>query len=324
MLNGAKRMAMFTEERAALRVGTFVVGALLLLIAGITIARGLHLGATFHRLYVLFPQTPGIEVGDPVTVNGVKRGMVHGYQNVPKGVVVAIAVDRLDDIRIDAVPRLLMLEVTGGRKIEISPGSAAASVQEGDTLYGQSPADIAEIIAQAAEFFQSSEQLLQKVHRVVDRMDSTVLSEQMIANIRNIIQRTERVTERLDSLVTENRETITNLLQNTNTLIADVQRFWKKNESIFDSTLQSAADGSKQLEFLLHQAEHTLHRLDTVLQNSRSILEKFHSNETVVGRFINDPKLNAQLDSTLSVLISLLTQIQQHGVNVNVRLGTRP
>jgi hypothetical protein len=43
-----------------------------------------------------------------------------------------------------------------------------------------------------------------------------------------------------------------------------------------------------------------------------------------IGRLIYDKNMGARLDSALTTLGSFVDAVSKHGVNVNVRLGTRP
>jgi hypothetical protein len=64
------------------------------------------------------------------------------------------------------------------------------------------------------------------------------------------------------------------------------------------------------------------------LQRSSATLEELlsalRSRKTLAGRLLQDEQLALQVDSTVTQLRDFLHQIQRYGVNVNVRLGTRP
>src|ERR1043165_4308116 len=110
---------MITQRSTEVKVGIVSILAVALLIAGIMLGKGLGVGAS-HVLTFRFPSSGGIDIGAPVTVNGVRRGTVTSVENANGAVVLKANVSNIDDLHADASAVISMLEITGGKKIEVS------------------------------------------------------------------------------------------------------------------------------------------------------------------------------------------------------------
>ena len=75
---------------------------------------------------------------------------------------------------------------------------------------------------------------------------------------------------------------------------------------------------------IINNAEMTLNSANSLIQDLNDITKNIKSGSGFVNRLIYDKNLSIKLDSTLNNLTGLVEMIKQHGVNVNLRLGTRP
>jgi len=135
-----------------------------------------------------------LEVGDPVTVNGVKRGVVLDFHNVSQGVLVKVGLDHLEDIMLDARPVLQMLEITGGRKVEIFPGRSSAPVRQGDTLKGETGVDIPAMLTATYRFIDSTAVVLSQLHRAIKQLNATILQPTTLRQLQGTVENLQRLT----------------------------------------------------------------------------------------------------------------------------------
>lgn len=61
-----------------------------------------------------------------------------------------------------------------------------------------------------------------------------------------------------------------------------------------------------------------------LVSDIRTITQDIRAGKGALSRIMYDPALGVQLDSTVSKITRLFDFIEANGVNVNVRLGTRP
>jgi phospholipid/cholesterol/gamma-HCH transport system substrate-binding protein len=310
-------------RRLELKVGLLALGTLLLLLGGITWGRGWQLGVRTQEVVLHFPSGAGIEVGAPVLVNGVQKGSVR-YIELRDGIVVLTA--RLDadvELRRDAHARILLQELTGGRKVELFPGTAAEPLPRGQPIPGATAPDVGELVANLANFGEQLQRLSLRLDTTAAALNA-VLTPATQRNLTTAIEELTLLAQQLRSLAEGSRASVEESAENIALLSRRLRTLLEQNSPAIDRTLAS-------LERLTRQAETTLGNADSLLvqlQRSSATLEELlsalRSRKTLAGRLLQDEQLALQVDSTVTQLRDFLHQIQRYGVNVNVRLGTRP
>jgi phospholipid/cholesterol/gamma-HCH transport system substrate-binding protein len=310
-------------RRLELKVGLLTLGTLLLLLGGITWGRGWQLGVRTQEVVLHFPSGAGIEVGAPVLVNGVQKGSVR-YIELRDGIVVLTA--RLDadvELRRDAHARILLQELTGGRKVELFPGTAAEPLPRGQPIPGATAPDVGELVANLANFGEQLQRLSLRLDTTAAALNA-VLTPATQRNLTTAIEELTLLAQQLRSLAEGSRASVEESAENIALLSRRLRTLLEQNSPAIDRTLAS-------LERLTRQAETTLGNADSLLvqlQRSSATLEELlsalRSRKTLAGRLLQDEQLALQVDSTVTQLRDFLHQIQRYGVNVNVRLGTRP
>jgi phospholipid/cholesterol/gamma-HCH transport system substrate-binding protein len=310
-------------RRLELKVGLLALGTLLLLLGGITWGRGWQLGVRTQEVVLHFPSGAGIEVGAPVLVNGVQKGSVR-YIELRDGIVVLTA--RLDadvELRRDAHARILLQELTGGRKVELFPGTAAEPLPRRQPIPGATAPDVGELVANLANFGEQLQRLSLRLDTTATALNA-VLTPATQRNLTTAIEELTLLAQQLRSLAEGSRASVEESAENIALLSRRLRTLLEQNSPAIDRTLAS-------LERLTRQAETTLGNADSLLvqlQRSSATLEELlsalRSRKTLAGRLLQDEQLALQVDSTVTQLRDFLHQIQRYGVNVNVRLGTRP
>src|SRR3712207_9460812 len=100
---------------------------------------------TVRGLYYLTTQVTdagGMRRGDPVQMRGVNIGRVVGFDMVPGGVNVRL--ELYDEYQVPAGSRAEVKSngLLGGMVVDVIPGTAQASMEDGGTLPGQVGADV--------------------------------------------------------------------------------------------------------------------------------------------------------------------------------------
>ena len=76
---------MATKRATEIKVGIVSVLAVILIIIGITLGRGVHVTVSQKTIKMRFPHSGSIKMTEPVLVNGVRRGMVESIKNDNRG-----------------------------------------------------------------------------------------------------------------------------------------------------------------------------------------------------------------------------------------------
>ncbi len=312
------------QKKIELKVGIVSVLAVIIFILGISFVKGISVSAPKNLVKFRFDNSGGITDGSPVLVNGVRRGLVKTVENNNGTVLITADLDYVYDLRADCYARITILEVTGGKKIELYPGRSQNPFNPNNEIPGKSTADIADLIATLGSVSNDAASLVKNMDTLTQNFNYLLKDKQFIAKLDQIANNTNELTQNLNNLLKENYNTLQTTINNLSSLISDLKKAINKNEPQLNKIIVDIEEALKNTNFLLERLQNTANYADKTLTNLNEITEEVRSGNGLANRFIYDKKLSNELDSAIKSINTLLNQINQHGVNVNVRLGTRP
>ncbi|MCX7908173.1 MAG: MlaD family protein [Ignavibacteria bacterium] len=311
-------------KKIELKVGIVSFFATLFLILGIIFGRGYKVSVSTQTIKFRFPNSGGLQVSSPVVVNGVKRGVVSSIQNDNGTVLVTATIDNTDDFKKDVRAKITILEITGGKKIEIVPGNSPEPFDPRTEIPGETTADFAVIVSELGI-------ILNEAKHTLNQLDTTLTSTNKILGDKNFISNTKEALQNANQTLSIAREilesnqsninqTIKTLKEITSLLRSDYSKYEPKINNLVDKLEQI----SSQTENLLTKGNNTLQKLDTTVSSINFLLHDIKYGENLANRILYDKSLALKLDTTLVNLSNFINLIQKYGVNVNLRFGTRP
>jgi phospholipid/cholesterol/gamma-HCH transport system substrate-binding protein len=163
----------------AFRLGVFIVATLLILAAGILLIGNKKF--LFSRTFGLradFQNVGGLEKGAEVRVGGIHEGTVRTIKlpNQPDEkvtVVMDLAIQTRDIIKKDSVAWIKTEGLLGDKYVEISFGSKEGEkVKDGDTLEGQPPVDISDMVKKTDQILDTTKDAMQNVDQMAGNLKS--------------------------------------------------------------------------------------------------------------------------------------------------------
>ncbi len=115
---------MKNERKTEIRVGLTVLVGILVFIWILGWAKNFSIKSNEHVVKVRFTNVSGLEIGDQVTVNGLRKGYVKEMIVEPNNVLVELAIENDVQLKADASFAISMLDLMGGKKVEVFPGSS--------------------------------------------------------------------------------------------------------------------------------------------------------------------------------------------------------
>ena len=115
---------MNNEKKTEIKVGITIIVALLLFIFVYGWAKNFSLNSNNKLLYIKFPTVAGLEIGDMVSVNGVRKGLVESITSDDNHALVQVIFNEEVNLKQDATFSIMMLDLMGGKKIEIKAGDS--------------------------------------------------------------------------------------------------------------------------------------------------------------------------------------------------------
>ncbi|MCS7303428.1 MAG: MlaD family protein [Bacteroidota bacterium] len=312
-----------SEQRTHIKVGAITLVALILLLVGITIGRGVNLSTAPVQLRIRAASAEGLESGAPVWINGIKRGTVLSVRPDGDSVLITAGIDDASMLRADAHAQIAMLEITGGKRLDIIPGTDAER-WSGTVLRAKGGGDLTSLASSIAPLAGRAERLLERLDTTIAAANAVLADRSVQENIRTAVTQLAELSAELRSIVAANRSAVETIVADVRSLGGQLRDAVEQNRPTVERLLERLDRTSNELEHLTAKASTLASRADTTLSNLNEILRELRSQRTVLGRLLSDEQLALSLDTTLRRVGGVLDTIARYGVNVNVRLGTRP
>lgn len=309
---------------AEVKVGAVTLLSLILLLAGIIIGKSVLARTGFTTITMFSPSSGGVEIASPVLVNGVKRGSVTRIQPVNGGVLMTASMDNIADLRKDALARIMILEITGGRKIEITPGTASERLAESDTVRSIYTGDIADLIAIIGEVGPDLKNIVRKLDTIANAGTALLADGKVVSDTRKALKNLSEVAETANTLVERNKGNIQTIANDLMDITRDLRSTVKTNTPKVDKLVAQLDSTLTEARKLITTGDKTVKNVDGLVKNVDDFISDARNKENLIHKLVYDVEFNRRLDSTISRLQVFLDNLPQNGINVNVRLGSRP
>jgi len=303
-----------------IKVGLVSILAVILFIIGITLGRGLYVSVNPVTVKIRFPNSGNIQISAPVFVNGVKRGAVASVRNDN----VTADLDNVREFRRDVSARISILEITGGKKIEIFPGKSPEKYKIGDEIHGKTAADFADLVYMLGEIGNDGMLLIKRLDTLSVSINRIISDEQFINNLKNTVDNTAQISANANRLLSENINSIELTINNLKSITTELNESIKYNEPRFDTLITKFDLTLNDTRTLIAQTNKTIAEAELIVKDLKSMTDSVNHGSGFVNKLIYDKEFSMRIDSTISNLSKFIEHVQQYGINANIRLGGRP
>lgn len=315
---------MINKRSQEIKVGIVSIAGLALLLIGLMLAKGWNVTVNKQPIKFRFPHSRGIQPSSLVVVNGVERGSVTDIINENGSVLVSAVIEGVEDIKQDASARILIMEITGGKIIDIDPGSSDCPYSPGDIIAGESPPDIPELVALIGSVSDDAIILLRRLDTIAIAATDLLDEGKTVGKLKNTFHNTEQITGKLNNFLDNNIASLEFSLRELKSLSSELRGALDRNEPKLAQILEKVDYTLDDTRGLLSKMDSASVTANGLLADLKAISSDIREGHGFASRIIYDDKLAAKLDSTITVLYNFLSQVKKYGVNVNARLGTRP
>ncbi|HXL14873.1 MAG TPA: MlaD family protein, partial [Methylomirabilota bacterium] len=186
-----------TSRRAAIQVGIAGLVALALLLVGIAWIKDYRLGKKKRTLIAQFEEVGNLSEGDPVSVRGVKKGLVREVRLLDQGVRVEFEIERDVALHPDAVIRIANIGFMGEKFLALDPGSAPGSFDLRKPIPGRFQSGVPEVISGAGDLITQATELSSRLNEFLDAVDPATMErasknlEKMSASLSTAVDRNQ-------------------------------------------------------------------------------------------------------------------------------------
>jgi phospholipid/cholesterol/gamma-HCH transport system substrate-binding protein len=306
------------------KVGAVTLLSAILLIAGIIVGKGILARTSFTSITMKMPSSGGVEIASPVLVNGVKRGSVTSVQPVTGGVVITASIDNISDLRKDALAKIMILEITGGRKIEISPGTSNDGLLQQDTIRGIYTGDIADLIAIIGEVGPDLKNIVRSLDTIAAEGSRLLGDGKVVNDARKAVSNLNEVAETANVLLRQNKGSINTIVNDLTVTTDELRRLVKTSSPKVDKLVVQLDSTLVEARKLIKTGDKAVVGVDDLVKNVDGFISDAKNKDNLIHKFVYDADFNRRLDSTIARLQVFLDNLPRDGINVNVRLGSRP
>jgi phospholipid/cholesterol/gamma-HCH transport system substrate-binding protein len=293
-----------------IKVGITVLLGVLLFIWILGWTKNFSITSSDAELKVMFNNVSGLKIGNDVTVNGVKKGSVSDFYVYKTYVIVTIRVSNDIQLKKDAAFSLELTDLMGGRKIEISPGYSEEPLSLEATHRGEYKTDLAGVVALFNDLQDRLDIILKEVTDALSGFNSLVGDETFIKNVKNSLENFNRLSMNLEQVLDENRDNLKQISANTKEITEETKLLISSNRESLGQTIQ-------QMNVLVYKSDSLITALNDIAQETRE-------GENNLGKILYDDTLYYNLTESMTRLKELskliLYQLQTEGLRVDFDL----
>lgn len=293
-----------------IKVGVTVLLGLLVFIWVLGWAKSFSLSSSDNLVNVKFSKVSGLEIGNNVTVNGVRKGHVKDFVIQGSHVIVTLSISDEIQLKKDAQFSLESTDLMGGRKIEVNPGNSDENLNLSDIQQGEYITDIAGVISLFSDIQDKITIIANESVKTLQGINSLLGDENFIQGLRTSVDNLNNLTAKLDRVLSENQQNIKEIAENTKEITSDTKVLIKENKENF---------------------ENSLNNLNAVLLKSDSLITSLNylAQETAMGgnnlgKILYDDSLYYNLTGSIKLLKELsnvfLEQIKTDGLKVDANI----
>ncbi len=301
---------MRNHRKTEIRVGVTVIISLIIFLFVFGWAKNLTVASKRIELKVRFQSVAGLEIGDPVTINGVRKGYVNDMTIEGNSVLTLLNLEGDSNLKSDAAFSIMMLDLMGGKKIDINPGNSADAIDINKIYSGTFVGDVASAMAVLGSVQADLVDVIKEVKISLKSLNVTLTDQQFNSDLKKSLSNLVVLTNNLNTLINNNSSGISNLLKQTNELTGNVNKFITSNQDSIKQTLSSIQDVLKSSKELL--------------QRVNKFFEETDNQQNNLGKVLKDPVLVDDIKSAITqvkeLIKILVDQLKAKGIEVNAHI----
>ncbi|WP_422359329.1 MlaD family protein [Reichenbachiella sp.] len=285
------------------KVGLFAIISSAILYLGFNYLKGKDFFSPTNKYYVLYKNIDGLNVSNPVIVNGYAVGRVSSIgilQERDNKIIVELDVDENVVLGDSTVAQLTNSDFLGSKAILLQIGDLSKPLESGDTLRS-------DIDKGLAALFESAEPITSNLTVTIRRINEILLGmEGAGEDIKAVLQSLNTTLKGVNLFVRQNNQNLKQTLTGVNTLLANVNTKVDMLEPILlnaDSTISMVND---------LPLDSTLNSLNGTLAELTLLLDDINAGNGTVGKILKEDSLYNNLNKTIQDLDQLLIHFDQN------------
>lgn len=285
---------MNNEKKTEIKVGITVLAALILFLLVFGWAKNYSLSSDEKTLQIKFPTVAGLEIGDLVSVNGVRKGLVEQIKTDDNSALVEVNFSEEVKLKENATFSIMMLDLMGGKKIEIKAGNSEKLIDYTQIQHGEFSGDISTAMATLNSVQADLVDVIGELKKSLHTANNIFGDNNFASDISTSLSEVRKLSESLNKMVIDNKEIFEQTLENAKNLT-------EKTNNVLD-------ENSSKITNVLGNLDSTLISSNTLITKLAKITDEVANSENNLGKILYDENLLKDLKSSLKQ-VSELTKI---------------
>ena len=297
------------------KIGFILAVGIALAFWGINYLKGKDFFASERLVYAMYNQVEGLASSNPVSVNGMKVGLVRKLvlmDDMSGRILVSMRVSNNVRIPKNSIAEIYSTDILGSKGIRFILGNGTDNLEEKDTVRSSiQPSLPEEVSAQVAPIKQKTENLISSLDSVLVIVRS-VFNEKTKNNLRasfesisHSLQSIESVAQSMDTVLAKqgklksiffNLDAIASNIRNNNDKIT----LLIENFAAISDTIAKA------------RISETLEQTRKTMEQTAEVMQKINKGEGTLGQLANNDSLYTSVNSTAVDLDKLLIDFREH------------
>lgn len=298
------------QSKTEIKVGIMVIAGTLLFLWILGWAKNFSFTATDKYLNIKFPTVAGLEIGDPVTVNGVRKGSVEDFKIESEDVIVKVKLDSDADLKKDATFAITMLDLMGGKKINISPGEAAEEINYNNIQQGHFDADVPAVMSMLGRMQEDLNGTIKDVRVTLTSLNDYLTDHKLNENVKSSIANLRELTDKMNIIIDQNKGDFRQIATNTVQITNDAKELLQTNKESIQNSINELGS--------------VLRKTDSLMTKMNKLADETVNKENNLGKILYDENLYKNLSSALNDVKTLtkiiIQQLRGEGLNVDANV----
>lgn len=298
------------ERKTEIRVGLTVLVGILVFIWILGWAKNFSIKSNEYFIKIRFINVSGLEIGDQVTVNGMRKGYVKEMFVQPNNVLVELSIDNDVQLKKDASFAISMLDLMGGKKIEVFPGTSSQAYDNSKISEGTFYADVPSVMSLFGSVQDDLVTVLKDVKISLHSLNKYLTDEKLNADVKKSLSNLSLLTEKLNVMIAENRNDVRSLTKNAVELTETSNKLLSSNKENIDQ--------------LFIDLKNVFQKSDSLLSDLNSLTNETINKGNNVGKLLYDENIINDLKQTLKQVNELtsilIDQLKNDGINVDANV----
>jgi phospholipid/cholesterol/gamma-HCH transport system substrate-binding protein len=299
------------------KTGIVVTVAILFLYFGFNFLKGKNIFYRQHTYYAVYDHIDGLEKSNPVQINGLKVGMVADAQlnpNNPNQIIVTLSINNTDLMIPDnSIARIVSSDLLGSKAIQLVLGNSKNYLSNKDTIQSDVQASLTEEVnkqvqplkVKAEKLISSIDSLILVVQSILDEKATENISGS-ITKVYQSINNLEKTSFRLDSLVASEKQRLSDIFKN----VESITNNFKNNNEKLNSILSNVNNISDSIA--KSNITTAINNASKSLNDVAILLNKINEGKGSLGMLIHNDSLYVNLDRSARDLDSLLIDMKEN------------